>query len=197
MTYKDVILKHLPMANKIASCYAHHNHSERDEILSAAYYGLVRASYKPEAKNSYVAACIKSAIRDALNRAHFASLRDRKFLAEYLSHFGNMEERAVAMGLAPGVVFQRLNAITVVVPLQPGDNIASCQESQLGEMLEVCLKLLPHRIQATFLLRFRDQYTWREISDQLGIANTTVWMHLRTAIEILRSNRRKLAELLY
>jgi DNA-directed RNA polymerase specialized sigma24 family protein len=195
MTHEDVILKHLSMANKIAVVYAQGNPSQRDEILSAAYYGLVRASCQPQPKNSYVAACIKSEIRDTLNRLHPNSHSDRTFLADYASQFGNMEERAAAMGLAPEVVFRRLNAITVVVPLH--DDIASCQESQLGEMLEVCLKLLPARLQPTFLLKFRDQYTWPEISAQLGIGHSAVWMHLHTSLEILRRNRRKLAELLY
>jgi len=197
MIHKDVVLKHIVMANKIAERMASQNPSERDEIFSAAYYGLVKASRVPHPHNGYVAKCIQTTIRDALEKASPTLQCDRVFLADYLSHSGNMEDRAEAMGLSPEYVFKRLSSMTIVVPLHQEQDIQSRQESQLEEMLEVCLQYLPERVRRTFLLQFRDQYTCREIAHLIGVRKSAVHLHLKTALEILRANKEPLADLLY
>jgi RNA polymerase sigma factor (sigma-70 family) len=197
MEHVDIILKHLAMANKLAAKYSRTTPSERDEILSAAYSGLWKASCKPHPKNSYVAACIKSSIIDSLRRVLPNSLSDRLLLADYYRHDGNLEERAAAMGLTPEELFRRLNKVVVVVQLINSQDIPARPVSQLGELLEVCLKLLPKRLQTAFLLKFRDQYTPPEIAQILGICRMTALTHTQTAVDILRLNRKKLADLLY
>jgi RNA polymerase sigma factor (sigma-70 family) len=197
MICKATILKHVPLANVLAAMYAKDHPAERDEILSAAYYGLVLASRKPATNTAYIACCIRTRIRDALERAHSTLHEDRVFLADYLSQQGNMEERAAAMGLPPDFVFHRLANMTIVLPLQQDQDIHSKSESQLEEVLEVCLTYLPERIRRSFLLRFRDQYTWREIAKLVGITRGGAINHTRTAIGILREHRQQLAEVLF
>lgn len=195
MACKKTVLKYLPLANRIAARYASKEPSERDEIFSAAYYGLIKAS--EDIDSIRIARRIASEIRDALERVHSTLHRDRVFLAEYLSHQGNMEERAAAMGLKSDDVFKRLASMTVVVPLLHHHNIAARQESQLAEILEVCVGYLPERIRQSFLLKFTDQYTNREIAHLTGLPQATIAWHNKTAIDILKMHKEELAELLY
>lgn len=197
MIHKDVVLKHIVLANKIAESMSSKHPADRDDIFSAAYYGLVKASRMPHPQNGYVVKCIRTTIRDALEKASPTLQCDRVFLADYLSHSGNMEDRAAAMGLEPEYVFKRLSSMTIVVPLHHEQDILSRQESQLEEMLEVCLQYLPDRLRRTFLLQFRDQYTCREIAHLIGVRKSAVHLHLKTALEILRANKQPLADLLY
>jgi RNA polymerase sigma factor (sigma-70 family) len=197
MACKKNVLKFLPLANRIAARYAAKEPSERDEIFSAAYYGLIKASGNKEPLGAYIARYIGTEIRDALERVHSTLHKDRVFLAEYLSHQGNMEERAAAMGLKSDEVFKRLASMTVVVPLLHHHNIAARQESQLDEILEVCVSYLPERIRQSFLLKFTDQYTTREIAHLTGLPKSTIAWHNKTALDILRMHKEELADLLY
>lgn len=197
MACKKTVLRYLPLANRIAARWAGKEPSERDEIFSAAYYGLIKASDGKQHVRGYIAQRIASEIRDALERVHSTLHKDRVFLAEYLSHQGNMEERAAAMGLKSDDVFKRLASMTVVVPLLHHHNIAARQESQLAEVLEVCVAYLPERIRQSFLLKFTDQYTNREIAHLTGLPQATVSWHNKTAIDILKMHKEELAELLY
>lgn len=197
MTPKEVVLKHICIANKIAGVFAVSDPAERDEIVSAAYYGLVKAATKKNPKDRYVAACICGEIKHALRSLRNNSWRNRQFLGEYLNQQGTMEERATAMGLPGEYVFRRLATMASTVPLHDEHNIASRQESQLGEMLEVCLQFLPVRLHWTFLLRFRDQYTQQEISDRTGISLRAVEYQHSDAIRTLQLHKQELADILF
>lgn len=69
MTPQELILSHINTARKLAAKYgARRNDSDRDEILSAAYFGLVRAAKKPNPKNAYIAKCIRGEVRRTISR---------------------------------------------------------------------------------------------------------------------------------
>jgi RNA polymerase sigma factor (sigma-70 family) len=197
MIYAEVVLRNLPMANKLVSKYAVQQPARHDEILSAAYDGLVKAARKRNPANSYVAWCVRGEIKNILHSGGSLTRSERAFLARYLDCEGNMADRADALGLSHEDVFHRLATITHVLPLYDHCNIACKPDGNLDELLEVCLSFLPARLHWAFLLKYRDQLSYPEISQRIGISLRSVSNHLRQALRILRLNKQRLADILF
>jgi RNA polymerase sigma factor (sigma-70 family) len=195
MIATDTVLKHLAMTNKLAHRYAAKNPAERDEIVSAAYCGLLRAAEKPNPANSYVARWVRGAINRALPATSLTH-RDRQFLARYSACQGNMADRADALGLSHEHVFLRLANMTTIVPLYDDCPVECRPEGNLNELLEVCLAYLPRKLHWAFVFKYRDQLTQNEIALRTGMSPTTICQHLQRALKILRLNKDRLADIL-
>lgn len=193
----DVILNNLSMANKLAHRYAAQQPRDRDEILSAAYYGLVKAARKARPKNTYVAQVVRGAIQNALHAQGSLTRGERDFLARYLDQHGNMADRADALGLPHEYVFSRLARMAFVFPLYRDCVVAAPPTGELEEILEVCLQYLPQRLHWTFLFKYRDQLTLAEIASRTGLAKSTVHQQLRRALRILRQNKDQIADVIF
>jgi len=194
----NTVVKHIAMANKLAAKYAAYRPCERDEILSAAYFGLVKAAArKHNPANSYIAHCITGEIKNAFHSTGSLTRSERRFLADYLDHAGNMSDRADAMGIPHDVVFKRLARMTFVVPLFRNCTVAAPEPGDLDELLEVCLKYLPERLHWVFLCKYRDQLTQEEIRLRTGFGHDTVFRILAQAKTILRANKEAIAQLVF
>jgi len=195
MTPKEVVLNHLAMANKMAARYAERLPVDRNDVLSAAYYGLVKAARRENPKNSYVASCIRGEIMNTMRDFSSISARDQDFLTRYKAQEGSMADKAKAMNLPVTYVFRRLAKMQFVVPLT--EDIPARKESQLNDILEVCLSYLPKKFHRVFLLRYRDGLKLGEIATVTGFTMKTVYSMTRRAIKLLRDNKSELSELLY
>jgi DNA-directed RNA polymerase specialized sigma24 family protein len=67
----------------------------------------------------------------------------------------------------------------------------------MDELLEVCLSYLPRKLHWTFLFKYRDQLTKRQIAYRTGMEHRTVRRHLHRALAILRDNKRAIADLVF
>lgn len=203
MLNTEVVLKNIAMANKLASQYASQKPACYDDILSAAYWGLIKAAQlsrrnRRQANNSYVARTIKGEIEHSFHAGGSLTRSERLFLARYLDQTGNMADRADALGLSQEYVFRRLANMTFVFPLYNYSiQLAEEPAGDLEELLEVCLSYLPSRLHWTFLCRYRDQMNYSEIASRLGLHRHAVRKRLRRAIAILRENKQEISELVF
>lgn len=198
MLNTDVILNNIALANKLASQYASQQPRSRDDIVSAAYWGLVKAAKRERANRTYVTRLVRGEIQNALHAGGSLTRSERQFLAEYLDHAGNMADRADAMGLSHERVFHRLAGMTFVYPLFGYANqLATEPEGNLEELIEVCLTYLPDQLHWTFLFQYRDQLSRREIGRRTGLGQRTIRRLQRRAINILRANKQEIADLVF
>lgn len=197
MLNTDIVMKHLALANKLAYMYISQRPSERHEILSAAYYGLFQVAFRDNPTTSYVSKRIAGAVKDVVRRYQTLTRRERTFLCDYLRCDGNLMERAEAMGLPADVVFHRLASMTFLVPLSQANQVAARRESDLPELLELCLSYLPAHLHWSFTAKYRDQMNSREIAAKTGMARVTVLGQLRRAIRILRLHKGELADIIF
>ena len=59
-------------------------------------------------------------------------------------------------------------------------------EAEMGALREGVAGLEPPACREVILLHYRDRLTYREIAERLGVSETTVYKHLRSALDQLR-----------
>jgi len=71
----------------------------------------------------------------------------------------------------------------------PENNITDhlVRESQLAKMIEEEIGALPHKMREVFLMSRKEHLSYKTISRQLGIEETTVRKHIQNALKILKA----------
>jgi len=202
MTPDDIINQYMWLAKSIARQYADKcSPNDMDEMLSAAYLGLVKAAAKPDATRRYVVSRIEGQIQDARRKNDVFSRRDRDIMRYYYRFDRNVDAVAEKLGLDVEFVEKSIAFLhSTFELLQEREEEKTHEverEHSFSETLEVCLSILPATLHKTFLLTYRDQLNLDDIAETLHISLEQAFEQLTAANAILRNNRQLLSSLIF
>ena len=202
MTPDEIVNHYLELAKSIARQYAEKcSPNDMDEMLSAAYLGLVKASVKPDATKRYVVSRIEGQIQDARRKNDALSRRDRDIMRYYYRFDRNADAVAEKLDLDVEFVERRaafLHSTFRLLGERKEEKTHEVErEHSFSETLEVCLSILPATLHKTFLLTYRDQLSLDDIAETLNISLEQAFEQLAAANAILRNNRQLLSSLLF
>jgi len=197
MTPNDIINEHLALARNIAGRYADpHIPNDFDELLSAAYYGLVKVANTGITDVPYIAKCISFEVKTSIRNNHILSRRDREVSQCLAELDGDVPAAALVLGISEKSVQKRAAVVRDNIPLTQENEGYEDNAHQMAEMLEVCLSLIPLELHRAFLLYYRDGYSIQEISDILTESRSWVSKKISTAMETLEANKTYLEDLI-
>jgi len=180
VTPEDIVHKYLGLARRMAKQFADPRlPNDYDELLSAAYTGLVKAAQAGLDRPAYIESRVKGEIKDAMRASDILSRRDRAILKAMKHSDGDIESVANCTGLSPEKVAKRVAHIQSAAHISRQRSEATYSENSFDETLDECLSILPAHLHVVFLAFYRDGRSRKEMAKLLKLPRPTVTDHLR------------------
>jgi RNA polymerase sigma factor (sigma-70 family) len=198
VTPNEIIEANLETARKIAARFTEQcSPNDHDEILSAAYFGLVKAAQVQSPNKAYINLRIAGEIKDAIRQNDTLYRVDRAIMQAVEACEGNIYLAAESLGYTPEYVHKRLTFIRDTTIMQPPDSTLAPTPCNVDEILEVCRNVLPENLHVYFTLYYKNQMSYTQIAEHLGDPIVKVYRRVAKARRMLQMNREELAEILF
>ena len=208
----DLVELHLPLAERIAVGVSRKvpRHVDRDDLVSAAYLGLVQASqaYDPARGvpfEAFASRRVAGAIYDQLRADDMVSRKDRRAAREvhafeqaYIARHvrrPDVEEIADALGMSPTRVRSaRQAAEAALVEYDQEDGLAADQVSTedlvedraMVDTIVRLIGLLPDRLQTVVRGTYLDGLTLKAVADRIGVTESRACQMRAEALLLIR-----------
>jgi RNA polymerase sigma factor for flagellar operon FliA len=208
----DLVELHLPLAERIAVGVSRKvpRHVDRDDLVSAAYLGLVQASrtYDPDKGvpfETFAARRVMGAVFDQLRSydmvsravrrsAREVSAYEQAFMARHTRR-PTVDEVADALEMSPARVRTARQAVTAaLVEYDHSDGVAADQISTeelvedraMVDTIVNLIGLLPERLQMVVRGTYLDGMTLRAVADRLGVTESRACQIRSEALLLIR-----------
>lgn len=208
----DLVEMHLPLAERIAVGVSRKvpRHIDRDDLVSAAYLGLVQASqsYDPARGvpfESFAARRVAGAIYDQLRANDLVSRKDRRaarevhafeqaFMARHTRR-PTVDEVADDLEMSPTRVrAARQAASAALVEYDPNDGLEADQVSTedlvedraMVDAIVRLISLLPERLQTVVRGTYLDGMTLRAVAERIGVTESRACQMRAEALLLIR-----------